>query len=671
MPVVDTVCQTCGFAAGRDAGDTGGLCPRCLLRAALGPPPDLLPRAFGKYRLLEQLDRGGMGIVFRAHDPGGDRQVALKMLREGELASAADRQRFEEEARKAAGLHHDGIVPVLDVDTHEGQPYFTMRLMEGGSLARRIGAGDFKGRSRDAARLVADVARAIHYAHQRFVLHRDLKPANILLDAAGRPHIGDFGIARRLDEEVGTSAEHLMGTLPYMAPEQVQTPKDLTVSVDVYGAGAILYELLCGQPPATGATMAELVTSVVDHAPRSPRRLLGPGAIDVDLDTICMKCLRKAPGERYASAAGLAADLDRYLADEPIAARPPTMPERVRRVLRRHPAAAAMGATALALLVGTTVAAVSVAHAQEDELRAEVLKVNAYAARALSGALLYELRELGDAVARAASDPAVRDVLEHPGDEAAIAAWRARPHPARFDSLQILSPEGRWVARAPRPQRDFTGLYFDWREYFAGAARLGRTGARGVHVSRPYVSTADGTTRFSLVAPVYDDGEDGDGRWLGVLEGAVDSATALGALTLIDPDERQRIAAVVARRDRERREDPLPDDWLVLLHDGVARGSHHLMDGRGALATLGAAARGAVSADDHRDPIPGFAGRWLAGVAPVGDTPFAVIVQTRYETAVGPNQRLARRGLAAAALALAGAAGSVVLLALVRARRRR
>src|SRR4029079_16672558 len=122
-------------------------------------------------------------------------------------------------------------------------------------------------------------ARAIHYAHQRFVLHRDLKPANILLDAAGRPHIADFGIARRLDEEVRTSAGHLMGTLPYMAPEQVQTPNDLTVSVDVYGAGAVLHELLCGQPPAAGATMAELVRSVVDDVPRSPRRLLGPEAI--------------------------------------------------------------------------------------------------------------------------------------------------------------------------------------------------------------------------------------------------------------------------------------------------------------------------------------------------------------------------------------------------------
>src|SRR3954465_11716046 len=214
-PLADTACATCGLAAASGAAldidaRVGGLCPRCLLRAALAPPPEGLPRAFGKYRLLEELGRGGMGVVFRAHDPGGDRMVALKMLRDGELASRADLTRFEDETRKAAALHQEGIVPVLDVGSVDGQAYFTMRLMEGGPLASRL--GDFRGQPRAAARLVADVARAVHHAHQRFVLHRDLKPANIMLDAAGRPHIADFGIARRLDEDArSTSANYLMG----------------------------------------------------------------------------------------------------------------------------------------------------------------------------------------------------------------------------------------------------------------------------------------------------------------------------------------------------------------------------------------------------------------------------------------------------------------------------
>ncbi len=687
-----TACQTCGFP---DRAAADGLCPRCLLRAAAlspvpalasspqaptlpaqapGTPAKALPRPFGKYILRDQLDHGGMGVVYRAYEPGADRIVALKMLKDWDQASIADVTRFEGEARKSAGLHQDGIVPVFDVDVHDGQPYFTMRLMEGGSVAQH--AAEFRGKPDDAAILVAEVARAVHHAHQRLILHRDLKPANILLDADGRPHIADFGIARRLDEKVTSSANQVSGTLPYMAPEQIQTPNDLTVAADVYGVGAILYELLCGRPPIEGNTAAEIIKNVIDVEPVPPRRMPGGAAIHLDLDAICCKCLRKSAAERYASAAGLAADLDRYLADEPVTARRPSMSERAARMLRRHPLAAGLAAVALVLLVGTTAAAVSVARAQEAELRAEVLTVNAYAARALSGAVRYELRALADDVSRAASDPTVLAVLRAPRDPAAAAAWRAAPRSSRFDSMQILDTDCRWITRAPDTRPELAGQLFDWRDYCARAAQLGRSGRHGVHVSRAYVSTADGTTRFSLVAPVYD----AAGRWIGVVSGAVDSDTALGGLTLIDPGEQHRMAALVARRDRARRDDALPDDWMVLLHDGVARGSDHRMTGRGGLAALSAVSAQsevarpspAVTDDDHHDPVPGFDGRWLAGFAAVGDAPFAVIVQTRHEAAVAPNQRLASRMRAVSGVALGVALVACAALFWVgRARRRR
>ncbi|MES1155495.1 MAG: serine/threonine-protein kinase, partial [Pseudorhodoplanes sp.] len=175
-----------------------------------------LPRTFGKYVLTEALDQGGMGVVFRAHEPAANRDVALKMLKDGEHAAHEDVVRFMGEARAAAALSHEGIVPVLDVGEIDGRAYFTMELMPGGSLASRL--DELRARPKLAAALVRDVAHALQHAHKRFVLHRDVKPANILMDARGRPRLADFGIARRMDVE--PTSTHLAGSLPYMAPEQ-------------------------------------------------------------------------------------------------------------------------------------------------------------------------------------------------------------------------------------------------------------------------------------------------------------------------------------------------------------------------------------------------------------------------------------------------------------------
>jgi serine/threonine-protein kinase len=618
-----------------------------------------LPRTFGKYVLVQALDQGGMGVVFRAHEPAADRHVALKMIKDGENAAPEDVARFMDEARAAAALSHEGIVPVLDVGEIDGRAYFTMELMPGGSLAGRL--EELRARPKLAAAMVRDVAHGLQHAHKRFVLHRDVKPANILMDGRGRPKLADFGIARRMDVEPTTSTS-LAGSLPYMAPEQLHSPRDLDVAVDVYGLGAVLYEILTGQPPAAGETPSEVMRNVLEREPPSPRSLPGGARIDLDLETICLKCLRKAREERYADAASLAADLSRYLADEAIVARRPTPVEHARRMLRHHPVRAGIGATLVVSLVAVAVAALSVARSQEDELGAGALRVNAYAARALAGAARFELRELSDELARIAVDPDLIQLARNPGDEQAVATWRAHPLPARYDSMQLMDTEGGWIARKPPP--DLKGQSFGWRDYFAGAAKLGRDAKRGVYVGRSYRSHADGSSRFPLSTPVYDL----DGRWIGVLEAGVDTATALGALVLTDPAEPHRLAVVVARSDRDWVGGAVPDDWTVVLHEGLARGKGQAMPNRGVLAQLPLSRTDAA----HVDPVPGYGGRWLAAATPVGETPFAVIVQTRYEAAVLPKLHLASRLAVAGAFAIGFAfiVSTALFVAIRRSRRR-
>jgi len=372
------VCPKCGRVLPPDA--PRGVCTKCLLAAmfdggplAAEPSPAVgkasLPRAFGTYELLEEVARGGMGIVYKARQTQIDRTVAVKVLAAGQFAAPDFVKRFRTEAQATASLDHPNIVPIYEVGEWEGQPFFSMRFLESGSLADRISNRELHLSQREAARLVAKLARAVHYAHQRGILHRDIKPGNVLLDAQGEPHLTDFGLAKLVEKQSTlTRTLAMLGTPSYMSPEQARgEAKQLTTAVDVYGLGAVFYELLTGQPPFAGGTTMETVRQVLDKEPRRPSTLK-PG-IDRDLETICLKCLEKDPALRYGSAEALAADLDRWECNEPVLARPPSAPYRFQKAWRRNKLAwSAAIAVFFAVLVGLGLAAAGWRQAERSRI---------------------------------------------------------------------------------------------------------------------------------------------------------------------------------------------------------------------------------------------------------------------------------------------------------------
>ncbi len=304
---------------------------------ALGPGSHI--RYFGNYELLEEIARGGMGVVYKARQTNLKRIVALKMILAGQLATSEDVKRFYAEAQAAARLEHPHIVPIFEIGQAEGQHYFSMALVEGESLAQRIARGVLD--PREAAHIMHKVAQAISFAHVEGVIHRDLKPANILLDKSGEPHVTDFGLAKRVAAEHSgdSSREQLtvtgqvLGTPSYMPPEQASGKVgEVGPQADVYALGAVLYCALAGRPPFQAATPLDTLLQVLEQDPVPLRRL--NASVPRDLETIAMKCLQKDPRHRYATAAELAEDLRRFLNDEPIRARPVTSVERAWRWLR-------------------------------------------------------------------------------------------------------------------------------------------------------------------------------------------------------------------------------------------------------------------------------------------------------------------------------------------------
>jgi TolB-like protein/Tfp pilus assembly protein PilF len=382
------ICRKCGAKIFSDAPE--GLCTRCVLKTALAMTADpsvgggdssavasakaddpsranklagddALPTSnskktahaaellgeLGDYELLEEVGRGGQGVVFRARQKSLNRTVALKVISLGQWASKAHLKRFRWEAEAAASLDHPSIVPIYDVGERDGSCYFSMKFVEGGQLdevSRRTPMS-----IRQAAELIAKVARTVHYAHEHGILHRDIKPGNILIDAKGEAHLTDFGLARLVEaESTVTRTMEVMGTPSYMAPEQaVGNNAAISSATDVYGLGAVFYQLLTGHPPFAGGTTYETIKLVLDTEPRQPR-LWNP-KIDRDLSTICLKCLEKDPKRRYSSALALAEDLERWFKHEPIRASRTGVFTHGRKWVRRNPTSALLAASLVAL----------------------------------------------------------------------------------------------------------------------------------------------------------------------------------------------------------------------------------------------------------------------------------------------------------------------------------
>jgi len=320
------------------------------------------------YAMLGKLGAGGMGVVYKARHLKLGRVVALKMILAGGHAREEELARFRTEAEAIARLQHPNIVQVHEVGEHDGLPFFSLEFCPGGSLDRKLGGTPLP--PREAARLVETLARAMHAAHGKNVIHRDLKPANVLLGEDGTPKITDFGLAKKLDNAGQTASGAIMGTPSYMAPEQAGgKSKEIGPAADVYALGAILYELLTGRPPFKAATVMDTLMQVVMDEPVPPSQL--QPKTPRDLETVCLKCLRKEPGQRYASAEALAEDLARFQAGLPVQARPVGALERGWRWCRRNPAVAALTAVVtLTLVLGAAVASFFAVQARQEATRA-------------------------------------------------------------------------------------------------------------------------------------------------------------------------------------------------------------------------------------------------------------------------------------------------------------
>ena len=435
-------CDQCGQPLPPRA--PGGLCPKCLLAQAVQAPgqpandnlramqnpilpsADFSARRFGDYELLEEIARGGMGVVYKARQVSLDRLVAVKMILAGEFATQQFVQRFRTEASAAAVLHHPNIVAIHEVGVHAGQHYFSMDFVDGPSLAGRVGQQPLS--ARRAAQYLKTIAEAIHYAHQQGILHRDLKPSNVLIDANDQPRITDFGLAKRLNTEhrslvtdhskgAGRSDQssvisdqwsdltvsgQMVGSPNFMPPEQA-TAKHGKVGrySDVYALGGILYHLLTARPPFQTDLLEVIVSQVLTAEPVSPRMLIP--TVPRDLETICLKCLEKEPSRRYATAQALADELGRFLRGEPIMARPVSRSEKVWRWCRRKPLVAGLVAGLMfALVLGLAGVLWQWGRAESQRTRAEagelLARQNAYAADMKLAQLALMDHDVGQAV---------------------------------------------------------------------------------------------------------------------------------------------------------------------------------------------------------------------------------------------------------------------------------
>lgn len=615
-----------------------------------------LAERFGEYELVGEIGRGAMGVVHRARVAGTHLVVALKQVQAGGLDGADAVRRFREEVETVSALRHPNIVPIYHVGEQAGRPFFTMALVEGGSLDQH--AARLQADRRAAVGLVAKVARAIHHAHQRRVLHRDLKPSNVLLDEAGEPHVADFGLATRLSASGAAAGGAPAGSLPWMAPEAVRGDPTLTTAIDTWALGVILYELLTGRRPFPGRTRGDIRRAILDGEPVPPRAHQ-PG-LDRDLDAVCRRCLATDPDRRYESAMALALDLERWLRDEPVRARPSKRPERVARWVRRNPVLAGGLLALIAVVVGGAVAGFSVARDMEGVLRQEVCRGNEFAARHVASTLMGRLQDVGAPVLAAADQPALHRACAEADWDAASDRIRhlMRADRTAFATVFVLDPGGTIRAEWPGGNR-VVGQNFRDRDYFRGAvARADRTGRERVHLSRVFRSRNDGLDKLAVSVPFRPGGPGGPVWVLGATL-PTDADFGVGGLH----DERRKAVLLAPRDVGPTAGAP---EYVILVHPGYTAREPTVPVPPELLQP--APLTGFAPRDDYADPMaaahPVYAGRWLIGFAPVPDTELVVLVQQPYAEVVNPHRTFFRRSVewAAATVALVGLIGLTLRL---------
>lgn len=636
------------------------------------PEADRAPSLGDDYEILELIDGGGQARVYKARQKSLNKVVAIKVPLQSSLRSDPDGLR--KEAQRAASLRHPHIVPVHHVGEHEGQRFYVMEFIEGPNLATRIETKPLAGA--EAARLVKTLAGAIHYAHQRELLHCDLKPRNILLDADGKPFVADFGLATPL----GEGGRSRGGTAGFMAPEQARGD-EVTTATDVYGLGAILYALLTATDPFRGETFEQTMELVRDAAPVPPSAR--NRAVDQDLEAICLKCLRKHPDHRYASAHSLVRDLERYQSGDEATARAWSVRERAAGWYRRSPAPAwsLTGVVFVSLL--TAVFALLIADARRQAQLEETLRGNTSVARALASTALLQLRDWARIVERAAADTTLPGLLLS-NDRAELQRYVdhvCTGAPGICASCGVRDSNGVILARAGDGTTDSSTGATSQRDYFRGA--LGHrpfAGRQSVHVSQVYVSAVDNLHKFALSAPI----RDGHGQAIGVILMSVTTDAALGLVNF--QDARRKVALVAPRDLVDTSTIPVTPTarHLVLFHPAFRRGGPAVdFPAQAAILPFVEPSHGKELDDSehaflpvasYMDPVgglfPDYQGHWIAGFASVGNTGFLVVVQQRLDEALNVDPFVSWNLAVGIALAVGVVSAALIALLVRRPRAR-
>jgi serine/threonine protein kinase len=602
-------------------------CSRCLLRladASAAPPAQL-----ADYAIICELGHGAMGTVYLAEQAVPRKLVALKVLSE-EIADERVLHWFADEIETLGRLEHPHIVPIYDgKGLHHTPPFFAMRWIDGSTLAAPANRERFKA-PKEAARLLIKIAGAVQFAHERGVLHRDLKPSNILVDGAGEPYVSDFGLARALNGETASSPGAGAGSLGFMSPEQATAiDAELTVATDVYGLGALLYDLLTGLPARRPRDLTHLIELFKTEEALDPRA--HAPELPLDLARVCLCALERSPKQRYRSAAELSDDLQRVLEAKPPEPRNAAQPTEFRKALywaRRHRIL-----MLLAITLAMSVLFIPVLpNFVEADLAEQTIKQNAAIAEAQAASVILELQSRRDRAAAMAHDPEVAKLVDW--TNVYDPPHSLARHASGFDLLTVFKPDGTLVARYPKPTiRRYKTLDYSYRDYFAGQRAIELSSRDPVYISRAFFSTGDQTLQFGFSAPIFD----AEGARTGAVMLGVTARETFGAVRM-DPGGGS--TALLGPRDREGKEQSFPPTLNVLAAPGLALGVDKPVDpelSKQICAELNCIPHRQnqlrpltpakiMKRPDYFDPMTGA---WsIAALAPVGETGIIVVVAT-------------------------------------------